>query len=163
LRLLGRKGWARNYAVVLFDWRAHGRTAELSPSLTSNGLHEGEDFIRIAAQAKTTGCPAPFWFTGYSLGGQLALWGVKAAETLSDWGSDLPLETSEIGGATVICPNLDTNRSLLYLVRSPLGRYIEQSIAKNLKNLAEHIYRHHPQSIDQYAIERANSIRKFDE
>ncbi|WP_119259765.1 YheT family hydrolase [cyanobacterium endosymbiont of Rhopalodia gibberula] len=163
LKLLGRKGWARNYAVVLFDWRAHGKTAKLSPSLTSNGLHEGEDFVRIAAQAKATGCPAPFWFTGYSLGGQLALWGVKAAETLSDWGSDLPLEASEIGGAAVICPNLDTNRSLLYLVRSPLGRYIEQSIAKNLKNLAWRIYRHHPQSIDPNAIERVDSIWKFDE
>ncbi|XTZ11848.1 MAG: hypothetical protein ACP8RL_07395 [cyanobacterium endosymbiont of Rhopalodia inflata] len=93
LRLLGRKGWARNYAVVLFDWRAHGRTAELSLSLTSNGLHEGEDFVRIAAQVKATGSPAPFWFTGYSLGEQLALWGVKAAETLSDCGSDLLLET----------------------------------------------------------------------
>ncbi|XTZ10050.1 MAG: hypothetical protein ACQZ3N_08015 [cyanobacterium endosymbiont of Rhopalodia yunnanensis] len=43
--------------MVLFDWRAHGRTAELSPSLTSNGLHEGEDFVRIAAQVKATGSP----------------------------------------------------------------------------------------------------------
>ncbi|XTZ19652.1 MAG: hypothetical protein ACQZ3M_07705 [cyanobacterium endosymbiont of Rhopalodia fuxianensis] len=50
---------------------------------------------------------------------------------------------------------------MLYLVRSPLGRYIEESIAKNLKNLAGHIYGHHPQSIDKYAIERVNSIRKF--
>lgn len=47
-------------------------------------------------------------------------------------------------------------------MRSTLGEYIEQSIAKNLKNLAWHIYRHHSQSLDKYAIERANSIRKFD-
>jgi predicted alpha/beta-fold hydrolase len=47
-------------------------------------------------------------------------------------------------------------------VRSPLGRYIEQSIVKNLKNLAWHIYRYHPQSIDFSAIERVNSIYKFD-
>ena len=44
LRLLGRKAFARGYAVVLFDWRAHGKTAELSPTLTSDGLYEGEDF-----------------------------------------------------------------------------------------------------------------------
>ncbi|HEY9675818.1 MAG TPA: esterase, partial [Waterburya sp.] len=62
LRLLGRKAFAQGYAVVLFDWRAHGKTAELSPTLTSDGLYEGEDFVHIAAQAKAMGCPAPFWF-----------------------------------------------------------------------------------------------------
>ncbi len=56
LRLLGRKAFARGYAVVLFDWRAHGKTAELSPTLTSDGLYEREDFVRIAA-AKAMGCP----------------------------------------------------------------------------------------------------------
>ena len=75
LRLLGRKAYAQGYAVVLFDWRAHGKTAQLSPTLTSDGLYEGQDFVHIAAQAKAMGCPAPFWFTGYSLGGQLALLG----------------------------------------------------------------------------------------
>jgi len=49
LRILGRKAFAQGYAVVLFDWRAHGKTALLSPSLTSDGLYEGEDFVRIAA------------------------------------------------------------------------------------------------------------------
>jgi predicted alpha/beta-fold hydrolase len=77
LRLLGRKAYAQGYAVVLFDWRGHGKTAELSPTLTSDGLYEGEDFVRIASQAKALGCPTPLWLAGYSLGGQLALWGVK--------------------------------------------------------------------------------------
>ena len=27
--MLGRKAYAQGYAVVLFDWRAHGKTAEL--------------------------------------------------------------------------------------------------------------------------------------
>ncbi|ACK65973.1 alpha/beta hydrolase fold protein [Rippkaea orientalis PCC 8801] len=162
LRLLGRKAWARGYGVVLFDWRAHGKTAELSPALTSDGLYEGEDFVQIAAQAKTMGYPSPFWFVGYSLGGQLALWGVKAAESLSLWGMNLGLDAAEIAGGAVISPNLDSNRSLDYLVRDPLGRYIEQSIAKTLKNLAWRIYQHHPNDIDPQAIERANSIRGFD-
>lgn len=30
LKLLGRKAIAAGYAVVLFDWRAHGKTAVLS-------------------------------------------------------------------------------------------------------------------------------------
>jgi predicted alpha/beta-fold hydrolase len=98
LRLLGRKAFAQGYAVVLFDWRAHGKTAKLSPTLTSDGLYEGEDFVRIAAEAKVMGCPAPFWFTGFSLGGQLALWAVKAAQTIATWGQDLGLVESEIGG-----------------------------------------------------------------
>ena len=78
LRLLGRKAFAQGYAVVLFDWRAHGKTAQLSPTLTSDGLYEGEDFVHIAAVAKAMGCPAPFWFTGFSLGGQLALWAAQS-------------------------------------------------------------------------------------
>ncbi|MCU0535686.1 MAG: alpha/beta fold hydrolase, partial [Hydrococcus sp. Prado102] len=135
LKLLKYKAFAQNYAVVLFDWRSHGKTAQLSPTLTSDGLYEGEDFVRIAAGAKALGCPAPFWFTGYSLGGQLALWAAKAAQTLSVWGQDLDLHESEIGGVAVICPNLDSNRSLSYLVKQPLGRYLEKSITKELKKL----------------------------
>jgi len=162
LKLLGRKAYARGYAVVLFDWRAHGKTAELSSTLTSDGLFEGEDFVRIAATAKTMGCPAPFWFTGFSLGGQLALWAVKAATELIPEQQDLGLEEGEIGGAAVICPNLDSNRSLSYLVTHPWGKYLEKAIAKELKKLAIRIYNAHPEAIDPAAIERANSIWGFD-
>ncbi|NHC35373.1 YheT family hydrolase [Scytonema millei] len=183
LRLLGRKAFAQGYAVVLFDWRGHGKTAQLSPTLTSDGLYEGEDFVCIAAQAKAMGCPAPFWFTGFSLGGQLALWGVKAAQNEfgilnSEFGSredkkqfqskiqnlksKISLAPNEIGGAAVICPSLDSNRSLSYLVKHPLGRKLEQTIAKQLKKLAWQIYEAHPGAIDPAAIEKANSIWGFD-
>lgn len=161
LRLLGRKAFAQGCAVVLFDWRAHGKTAELSPTLTSDGLYEGEDFVRIAAQAKVMGCPAPFWFSGFSLGGQLALWAVKAAQDLIVKDA-VGLQEAEIGGAAVICPSLDSNRSLSYLVRAPLGRYLEQAIARQLKKLAWQIYHTHPGALDPAAIERANSIWGFD-
>lgn len=162
LRLLGRKAFAQGYAVVLFDWRAHGKTAKLSPTLTSDGLYEGEDFVRIAAQAKAMGCPASFWFTGFSLGGQLALWAVKAAQDLIRGSEDIGLEETEIGGAAVICPSLDSIRSLSYLVKDPLGKYLEQSIARQLKNLALAISDAHPGAIEIAAIERANSISGFD-
>jgi uncharacterized protein len=162
LKLLGRKAFAQGYAVVLFDWRAHGKTAELSPTLTSDGLYEGEDFVHIAAEAKTLGCPAPFWFTGFSLGGQLALWAVKAAQTVADWNPNLDLAESEVGGGAVICPSLDSNRSLTYLVKDRWGRYLEQAIAKELKRLAWRLHQQHPGTIDPAAIERANSIWGFD-
>jgi len=166
LRLLGRKAFAQGYAVVLFDWRAHGKTAQLSPTLTSDGLYEGEDFVRIAAQAKAMGCPAPFWFTGFSLGGQLALWAVKAEQDLfqsqKTRDEDLGLEETDIGGAAVICPSLDSTRSLSYLVRDHLGKYLEQAIARELKKLAWRIHDAHPGEIDPAAIERANSIWGFD-
>ncbi|MEH2394793.1 MAG: alpha/beta fold hydrolase [Nostoc sp.] len=162
LRVLGRKAYAQGYAVVLFDWRAHGKTAQLSPTLTSDGLYEGEDFIRIAAAAKAMGCPGKFWFTGYSLGGQLALWAVKVAlEVIREHGN-LGLEDSDIGGGMVICPSLDSERSLSYLVTKPFGRYLEAGIAQNLKKLAWQIHDAHPGSIDPAAIERANSIWGFD-
>ena len=162
LQLLARKAFARGYAVVLFDWRAHGKTAELSPTLTSDGLYEGEDFVRIAAEAKVMGCPPKFWFASYSLGGQLALWGVKASEELSEELPELGLQYADIGGAAVICPNLDSNRSLSYLVQAPLGKYLEKEIARNLKILAWQIHDAHPGAIDPEAIARANSIYGFD-
>ncbi len=158
LQLLGRKAIARNFAVVLFDWRAHGKTAELSSTLTSDGIYEGPDFVCIAQQAKAMGCPMPCWFTGFSLGGQLALWGVRSADTRLIPG----LNAADIGGAGVICPSLDSNRSLTYLERDPLGRHIEQKIAQTLKQLAWRLHELHPQQIDPDAIERANSIRGFD-
>ncbi|MFB2938462.1 YheT family hydrolase [Aerosakkonemataceae cyanobacterium BLCC-F154] len=162
LQILGRKAFASGYAVVLFDWRAHGQTAALSPSLTSDGLYEGEDFVHIASQAKAMGCPAPFWFTGYSLGGQLALWALKAAQDLTASQKVQGLQDADIGGAAVICPNLDSVRSLSYLVKHPLGKYLEKAIAKELKKLARHIHNMHPESIDLRTIERVNSIWDFD-
>jgi len=153
LKILGRKAIALGYAVVLFDWRAHGKTAELSPALTSDGIYEGEDYICIAKTAKELGCPAPFWLTGYSLGGQLALWGIKAGEAIAN---------SDIAGGAVICPSVDSTRSLTYLVKDEFGKYLEKSIARELKKLARKMAKNHPEAIDQAAVERANSIWGFD-
>ncbi|MEM6838183.1 MAG: alpha/beta fold hydrolase [Cyanobacteria bacterium P01_C01_bin.120] len=158
LKLLGRKAIAANYAVVLFDWRAHGKTAVLSPTLTSDGLYEGDDFVYIAAQAQALGCPPPFWFTGYSLGGQLALWGIKAAQSVES----SVIDADDIRGGAVICPSLDSERSLRYLTSHPIGRYIEQGIAGNLQKLAWKLHQDHPGQFDPAAIERAKSIWGFD-
>ncbi len=162
LSLLGRKAYGRGYAVILFDWRGHGKTAELSPVLTSDGIYEGQDFLEIAAIAKRLGYPAPFWFTGYSLGGQLALWGGREVINLRDKPDYKGLKWEDIGGCTVICPNLDANRSLTRLMHHPLGRYVEQSIAKELKKLAWQLQKYHPNQFDSAAIERAESIMGFD-
>lgn len=156
LRLFGRKAYAQGYAVVLFDWRAHGKTAELSPTLTSDGLYEGEDFVKIATEAVKMGCPQKCWFTGYSLGGQLALWGVKVAQELNS--TDI-----EVAGGAVICPSLDSLRSLNYLVTHPFGKYVESRIAGELKKLAWKLHYTHDGHFDSAAIERANSIWGFDE
>ncbi len=153
LKIFAAKAFAQDYAVVIFDWRAHGKTAQLSPTLTSDGLYEGKDFVKIAVQAKQIGCPPPFWLTGYSLGGQLALWGIKESTELD----------SEIAGGAVICPSLDAERSLAYLESSFWGRAIDRAIAKSLKALALDLYNYHPQDIDLKAIQRAHSIRTFDQ
>ncbi|MBD1850723.1 alpha/beta fold hydrolase [Leptolyngbya sp. FACHB-711] len=161
LQLLGRKAFAQGYAVVLFDWRAHGKTAELSPTLTSDGIYEGQDFVHIAAKAKALGCPPPFWFTGYSLGGQLALWGIQEASHAENF-ADLGIEPSDLRGGAVICPSLDSHRSLAYLMNDPLGKHLERGIARALKQLALEIRQYHPGSLDPAAIDRANSIWGFD-
>ncbi len=163
LKILGRKAYAQNYGVVLFDWRAHGKTAELSPVLTSDGLYEGEDFVRIAAQAKALGCPPPYWFTGYSLGGQLALWGIKMAQTVSDWGADLDLTEAELGGGAAICPSLESQRSLSYLGQGRVGRALDGAITRQLRILADRIAQVHPGAIDPDALSRVHNIWTFDE
>ena len=163
LRLMARKAYSRGYAVVIFDWRAHGRTAKLSPTLTSDGLYEGEDFVRIAAAAKDIGAPAPFWFTGFSLGGLLALWGIKAAQDLPEWGGDLGIESEEIAGGAVICPALESLRSLTYLTRAPLGKYLEKAITRKLKQLLGQLQLDHPDAFDPAAVARVNSIWSFDQ
>jgi uncharacterized protein len=163
LRIMARKAYARGYAVVIFDWRAHGKTAKLSPTLTSDGLYEGEDFVRIAAAAKAMGCPAPFWFTAFSLGGLLALWGVKAAQSLADWGPpNFGLSLDDIGGCAVICPALESLRSLQYLVKAPLGKYLEKAISRKLKALLLQLQADHPTAFDSDAIQRVHSIWSFD-
>ncbi len=154
LQILGRKAWQRGYGVILFDWRGHGLTGKLSATLTSDGIYEGPDFVAIAAQAQALGCPPPYWLMGYSLGGQLALWGVKVAGETGN---------SEIAGGAVICPSLDSYRSLTYLVKTPWGRAVEQSITEQLKLLAAQLHDHHPEFLDLAAIERAKSIWTFDQ
>ena len=161
LRQWGRWAYARGYGVVLFDWRAHGKTAALSPTLTSDGLYEGEDFVHLAAQA--LGYPAPFWFGGYSLGGQLSLWGIYKGQTLDSWGQFDQLTPADLGGGVALCPSLDSERSLRYLTAHPIGRYLEKAIAKTLKKLAWELHHFHPQEFDPAAIARANSIWGFDE
>jgi uncharacterized protein len=161
LRVLGRKAYAQGYAVVLFDWRAHGQSALLSPTLTSDGIHEGPDFVHIAAQAIALGCPARLCFSGYSLGGQLALWGLRAAEEVQVR-RDAGLGASVPVTGIVVCPNLDAWRSLNYLMAHPWGQYLEKAIAGGLKKLAGELLTAHPGSLDPAAVERANSILAFD-
>ncbi|RMF28301.1 MAG: esterase [Cyanobacteria bacterium J083] len=160
LQILGRKAYAEGYDVILFDWRAHGKTAQLSPTLTSDGINEGKDFIAIAGEAKAKGFSPPFWLAGYSLGGQLALWGMYYSA--SDLALNLGLNENDIAGCGVICPNLDANRSLPYLINHPLGKYLEKAITKELKKLATKIHSYHPASIDLAALQRAESIAGFD-
>jgi hypothetical protein len=93
----------------------------------------------------------------------LALWGLKKAADLTKEQEYFGLTYIDIAGGTVLCPNLDTARSLSYLVSYPVGRYFEAAITKNLKSLAWRIHDHHPGSLDPEAIKRANSIWGFDQ
>ncbi|APB34244.1 alpha/beta hydrolase [Gloeomargarita lithophora Alchichica-D10] len=158
LYLWAYRAFERGYGVLLFDWRAHGKTGQLSPALPSDGMNEGQDYLALAVTAQKLGCPPPYWFAGYSLGGQLALWAGWAAMA-----GDSPLPRDQVGGVIAVCPNLDAGRSLPYLMAHPWGRYVEQAITRSLKQLARQLYLAHPQHIDGAAIARAHSIWTFDQ
>eukprot|EP00808_Paulinella_micropora_P019996 g2479.t1 len=160
LGILARKAYHRGLGVVVFDWRGHGRTADLSPTLTSDGIFEGQDYVELARAAKRLGLPAPFWFVGYSLGGQLALWAAKAAMDLPAGPAEL--SQHDIGGVAAVCPSLDAARSLRHLMTDPMGRLLEQAITKELKRLVGRIQAAHPGQIDPAAVARADSIWAFD-
>jgi predicted alpha/beta-fold hydrolase len=163
LQILAHKAFSQNHAIILFDWRSHGKTAKLSPTLTSDGLYEGKDFVLIAAQAKKMGCPTPFCFMGYSLGGELALWGMNESRFIMDNKNYSDLKESDIKGCAVICPSLDAKKSLLYLMNHPIYKYLEKAITKNLKNLALSLHKYYPKEFDVEVINNINSIWDFDQ
>lgn len=152
-QVVARKAYNRGWAVILYDWRSHGKTAELSPVPSSDGWREGVDQVKIAETAIAMGCPAPVALIGFSLGGQLALWGLKAAV---EEGCDL------ISTAAVLTPNLESNRSLKYLVSTPPGRLIEQALTKELQAEAQKRKERFPQAVKPGAVERIDSIDSFD-
>jgi uncharacterized protein len=78
------------------------------------------------------------------------------------WGPELGIRSADFAGGAVICPSLDSIRSLSYLVQAPLGKQIEKAISRELKRLALRLHRLHPGAFDLEAIHRANSIWGFD-
>jgi predicted alpha/beta-fold hydrolase len=152
-RTLARKAHARGWAILVYDWRSHGKSAELSPVPSSDGWHEGFDLVKLAEQLVELGCPPRVALTGFSLGGQLALWGLKAARE-----ENCPY----IRSAAVLSPNLESDRSLTRLVQSPIGRIIEGVLAKELHEAAKLRGDRFPESVQPEAIARVDSIRAFD-
>lgn len=150
---LARKAYARGLAVLIYDWRSHGKSAELSPVPSSDGWREGADQVRLAEQLVALGCPAPIALIGFSLGGQLALWGLKAAIE-----ENCPL----IATAAVLAPNLDSNRSLDYLGTTLAGRIIEGRLTKELRQEARKRQVRFPETVKPGAVERIDSIKAFD-
>ena len=63
----------------------------------------------------------------------------------------------------MVCPSLDSNRSLQYLVSTPQGRLLEQAITATLLKIARQLQQAYPDDIDASAVERVNSIYSFDQ
>ncbi|MDR9402930.1 MAG: alpha/beta fold hydrolase [Halothece sp. Uz-M2-17] len=150
--LTAYKAYAQGWAVLMYDWRGHGKTAELSPVPMSDGWREGVDQVRLAEQLVDLGCPEKVVLIGFSLGGQVALWGLKAAQDTS----------SLISGAATLTPNLQSDWTLDYLVSYPFGRIVERKFTKELKEEARQKAARFPDSIDPNVVDRIDSIRSFD-
>jgi predicted alpha/beta-fold hydrolase len=154
LHVLARLAYHQNYGVILFDWRSHGRTLQLSSVRSSDGLNEGHDFVEIAAQAEAYGCHGPIWLAGYSLGGQLAGWGLYYSQHRPD---------VSIVGAAILCPNLHGTHTLNHLASSVQGRLLEQALVKKLKHIAIEFDHYYPDPTRGNNFEQIDSIRSFDE
>lgn len=152
--ILARKAYNQGWAVLIYDWRGHGKTAELSPVPSADGWREGEDQLKMAAEMVAMGCPDIVALAGLSLGGQLTLWGLQAA---------VEQNCSLIKCGAVLCPNLESNRSLDYLLSSPAGQAIEQTLAKQLQQEAQKRLERFPDAVKPEAVARVNSIRTFDQ
>jgi uncharacterized protein len=153
VHVLARKAYKQGFAVLLYDWRGHGRTAELSPVPSSYGWREGADQIELAQQLVKMGCPAQVALVGFSLGGQLALWGLKAA---------MEQNCTLIKGGAVLSPHLESSRSLAYLRTSVAGRAIERFFVKNLRKFVAKRQQLFPETVKSGALKRINSIDSFD-
>lgn len=151
--VFARKAYARGWAVLIYDWRGHGKTATLSPVPPSDGWREGSDQLKLAEQLIALGCPPQVALVGFSLGGQLALWGLKAA---------VEENSPYIRTAAVLDPSLESNRSLDYLLCTPAGRAIEQTLTEQLRQEAKKQRDRFPETVKSGAIERIDSIRAFD-
>lgn len=178
LRLFAQHARDRGYAVLLLDWRAHGNSIQYSPCFTSDGLYEGRDFLGAANWLKTQNYPTPFFFSGYSLGGQLALWGAKYASDFThaaghpttdrDQCAHTPLDAypqlqpEDLGGVTTLAPSLHATRSLRYLASHAMGRRIDRRITEDIHRLVRKIHHYHPQAVDLRKLDRVHSIWDYD-
>jgi len=170
LQCFARHARDRGYAVLLLDWRTHGKSVEFSPSLTSDGIYEGRDFLAAAQWLKDRGYPSPFFFSGYSLGGQLALWAAKYGSELASGPiastdrDDRPgtLTRDDLGGVAALVPSLQSNRSLCYLESHAIGRYIDRRIATNIREFVRSIHARHPDRIDLSKLDDILTIRDYD-
>jgi len=151
--IFARKAHQRGFAVLMYDWRGHGKTAELSPVPQSYGWREGSDQVQLAAQLVALGCPKNVTLAGFSLGGQLALWGLHAAAAA---------QCSYIRGAAVLSPNLESTRSLAHLQSTFAGRQIEQIFVRNLRAEVQKRQRLFPNTLKPGNLERIHSIDSFD-
>jgi uncharacterized protein len=151
---LARKAYAQGYDVVIYDWRGHGRSAQLSPVPPSDGWRDGEDILYIARQAHALGCARSAIPVGFSLGGQLVLWSLKAAVDLGE---------TAILGACTICPNLQSTWSLDNLRTTFVGTILESALVKELRREVKRRLQYYPETVPPGILERVNYISEFDD
>ena len=123
------------------------------PFPPSDGWREGADQVRIASQLVALGCPNRCISVGFSLGGQLALWGLQAAAEQN---------CSFVRGAAVLSPSLESARSLAHLKRSFVGKTIERVLVKELQSEVRKRQRLFPHTASPEVLERIRSIESFD-
>ncbi len=153
-RTLARKAYSNGWAVLIYDWRSNGRSAQLSPVPSSDGWREGEDQLQLAMQLVKMGCPEPVGLVGFSMGGQLALWGLKAA---------VENNCSLVRFGAVLGPNLESNRSIDYLLSTPIGRLIEKKFTHKLRKISQQRLENFPEAVKPGVVECINSMRSFDQ
>lgn len=147
----GAKAWVRGWNVVRMNIRNCGGTEKLAPTLYHSGL--SGDIREVISTLIAQDRLQRVGVAGFSMGGNQVL------KCVGEWGSDAP---KELVGAVGVSPAADLSMSADAIHR-PSNRMYEWWFMRGLRARLRRKAELFPGRFDVALLEKANSIRTFDE
>ena len=147
----GTKAWTRGWNVVRMNIRNCGGTEDLTPTLYHSGL-SGDIQAVIKALIEQDRLEN-VGIAGFSMGGNQVL------KCVGEWGSDAPKQLKAAAGISPAC-DLSLSADVIH---RPSNRMYEWWFMLGLRNRFRRKAKLYPGRFDVSLLEKANSIRTFDE